>query len=272
MDPIEIEYDSIEDVPEAFRELYTEQDGKAVLTHVRGLKTERDVTNVQEALRKEREAKKEVEGQLKAWKGMDPEETKQKLDRIEELETAAGGKLDDDAINKIVESRLKQHTAPLQRQIEELTEANGALTQERDQATGTIKDMRMTSAIRNAAASAKVINTAIPDVEIIAKSAFEMTEDGELITKENSGATPGIGLEAYFREMQQKRPHWFPQSEGGGAGGGDRRAPGGKNPFSAEHWNMTEQGKLVRENRELAEQLAKSAGTTIGGSKPKAKS
>jgi hypothetical protein len=31
---------------------------------------------------------------------------------------------------------------------------------------------------------------------------------------------------------------------------------------------MTEQGRLVRENRSEAERLAKAAGTTIGGGKP----
>jgi hypothetical protein len=34
----------------------------------------------------------------------------------------------------------------------------------------------------------------------------------------------------------------------------------GKNPFSKEHFNMTEQGKLIKENPELAEQLRAAAG------------
>ncbi len=49
MDPLELTYDSIDAVPEAFRGLYSENDGKAVLTHVNGLKTPQDVQNVQEA-------------------------------------------------------------------------------------------------------------------------------------------------------------------------------------------------------------------------------
>ena len=34
-----------------------------------------------------------------------------------------------------------------------------------------------------------------------------------------------------------------------------------KNPFTREHWNLTEQGRLYRENRELYEALKKQAGT-----------
>lgn len=273
MDPIELEYEKEEDVPEAVRDLYTETDGRFVLTGVRGLKTEKDVNNVQEALRKEREERKKLADQFKPFKDMDPEEVRSKLDRVAELEAAAGGKLDEDAINKIVEGRLASHTAPLQRKIDELTEAATTAVQERDQALGTITDMKMTSAIRAAAAEAKVVSTAIPDIEVIAKSAFEMTDDGKLVTKEGSGVMAGLGLDAYFKEMQKSRPHWWPASEGGGAAGGGSRGPGGgQNPFSAEHWDLTKQGQMVRQNREQAEQLAKLAGTSIGGPKPKAKS
>lgn len=273
MDPLELEYETMDAVPETFRELYTENDGKAVLTGVNGLKTQKDVDNVQEALRKERGDRKALEDKLKPWRDLDHTEVLTKLDRITELEAAAGGKLDEDAIGKIVEGRLAQATSPLQRKIDELSEERQILAQERDQAKNTIVDMNMTSAIRRAATDAKVQASAIPDVEIIAKSAFEYTEDGKLITKDGSGVTPGLGLDAYFREMQKSRPHWWPMSEGGGAGGGNPRMPdGGQNPFTADHWNMTKQGELVRSNPELATQLAKSAGTTVGGPKPIKKS
>lgn len=273
MDPIELEYDDMNSVPEAFRPLYTENGGKAVLTGINGLKTQKDVDNVSEALRKEREDRQKLEKDLKPWKGLDPTEVRTKLDRIGELETAAGGKLDDDAINKIVERRINGHTAPLQRQIEELTETANTLASERDAAVGTIKDMRMTSAIRTAATDAKILATAIPDVEIIAKTAFEFSDDGKLVTKEGFGVAPGLGLEAYFKEMQRTRPHWWPPSAGGGAGGGGAMLPGGEgNPWADGHWNMTRQGQLVRENPEQAAQLAKAAGSYIGATKPTKKS
>jgi hypothetical protein len=57
---------------------------------------------------------------------------------------------------------------------------------------------------------------------------------------------------------------------GGGSGGSQNNfGTGGTNPWSLDGWNMTKQGQYVRENGvEKAEQMAKSAGTTLGGPKP----
>lgn len=53
---------------------------------------------------------------------------------------------------------------------------------------------------------------------------------------------------------QQKKPPYDP------AGGGD---PALKNPWSKEHFNLTEQGKLIRENPAQAKELAAAAGITF---------
>jgi len=275
MDPIELEYENMDTVPEAVRGLYTEQDGKAVLTGVNGMKTSKDIENVQEALRKERDSHKQTQNAFKPFKNLNADEVIAKLDKYPELEALAGDGGDvNEKVNKIVETRLSQATSPLQRQIDTLTEERDSAIQDRDSAKGKITDMTMSSAIRSAASSAKIVSTALSDVEIIAKNAFELTEDGNLITKDGvNGVTPGIGLDAYFREQQKNRPHWWPASEGGGAGGSGSGGRGGeKNPFTNANWNLTQQGQLQRENPELASQLAKSAGTTVGGAKPPAKS
>jgi hypothetical protein len=42
------------------------------------------------------------------------------------------------------------------------------------------------------------------------------------------------------------------------------------NPWSAAHWNMSEQGRILREKgREYADRLASAAGTKVGGVKPR---
>ncbi len=58
---------------------------------------------------------------------------------------------------------------------------------------------------------------------------------------------------AYLFTTQQKPPY-------NPAGGGDQAL---KNPWSKEHFNLTEQGKLIRENPAQAKELAASAGITI---------
>jgi len=76
----------------------------------------------------------------------------------------------------------------------------------------------------------------------------------------------------FLTEMQDKRPHWWPKSVGGGAGGSGNGFGGAANPWTAENWNMTQQGAYVKENgMDKATQMAKAAGTTVGGMKPAAK-
>lgn len=51
--------------------------------------------------------------------------------------------------------------------------------------------------------------------------------------------------------------------EKGGKPGAGKEEPGERNPFSKEHFNLTEQGKLYDKDPEKAKRLAASAGTTI---------
>ena len=270
MDPIELVYDSIDAVPEPVRALYEEKDGKAVLTKVNGLKTQNDINALNEALRKEREDHKLVKNALNPWNalGKKPEEIQAQLDRVAELEAAAGGKLDEAGITKLVESRLGQKTAPLERQLRENTTLLETVTRERDEARQIISRRDMSDAVRSVASEMKVLSTAIPDVELLAQTILERQEDGTYITKAGiPGVTPGVDVRTMLKDLQKSRPHWWPQSEGGGAGGGGGRE--GDNPWSASNWNLTKQGDLIRtKGMAVAQQLAKSAGSTVGATQP----
>lgn len=61
-------------------------------------------------------------------------------------------------------------------------------------------------------------------------------------------------MEHLFKQEPKKPPY----TPGGGDGGG-----GTKNPFAKETFNLTEQGRLLRENPAQARELAASAGITI---------
>jgi len=269
---LELTYDDATKIPAGFEKLYTITDGKATLTGVNGMKTQADIDRIQEGLRKEREDHAKTKADLKPFKGMDAAEIQEKLDRIDELEATNGGKLDEEAINKIVEGRLKQQTAPLQRKIDELTETNTTLAADNDKLTGTISTGSRNEAVRKIAAEMKVHGTAIADVELVAANYLEKDETtGKWIVKADAeGVTPGADVNQFMKEMQKLRPHWWPKSTGGGAGGGLDGVNGGKNPFSGDSWNVTEQGQLIRTDRELATQLATAAGTSIGGERPAA--
>lgn len=271
MDPIELQYDTKEEVPKEVVDLYTEVEGKFNLTGVVGIKTQTDVNNVQEALRKEREDHKAVQDLLKPWKDMKHDEVRVSLDRIPELEAAAKGKLDDDAINKIVEGRLSQKTGPLDRSIASLTENNGKLEIENATLKTSIVRRDMNESVRVVATEMKVVGTAIPDVELIAGQYLERDEaTGNFIVKADAiGVTPGVDVKQFMKEMQKIRPHWWPGSAGGGAGGGGSQFGGQANPWMRDGWNITAQGKVfVEQGRDIADAMSKAAGTTVGGLKP----
>lgn len=278
---IELQYDSVDALPEAFRneavfnELFTKTaDGKIVLSGVNGMKTQKDVDAVKEALRKEREDHGKTKDALKPWGDLNAEEVLAQLDRIKELEAAAGGKLDEAKLNELVEGRLSQKTGPLQRQIDALTKDKEALAQENAALKSQIEARDRNDAVRAIATETKVLATAIPDMEMAASVMLEKDADGNLITKSGiAGLTPGLSIKEWAKEMQKLRPHWWPESEGGGArGGGGGGGFAGNNPFTHEHWSLTEQGKILQsQGREVADRLAKAAGTTVGGPRPQPK-
>lgn len=262
--------DSLEGVPEALHGEYVEKNGKYEL-QVEGMKTEGDVARVQEALRKEKNDFKAYKDRYGVLGDRKPDEILTQLDRIAELEAAAEGKLDDEKINKIVEGRVKQQIAPIVRERDQYKTQLGEKDQLIEGFTTKERTRTIHDAVRKAATGAKVLPEALDDALMLAERTFELTEDGKVVTKDGVGVTPGLGPDVWFTDLQKTRPHWWGQSSGGGAGGNRGGVGGEKNPWSAENWNMTEQGKILVADRSKAEQLAKAAGTSIGGKRPEPK-
>lgn len=275
MDPLELSYDTLSAVPEAFRSLFTEKDGKAVLTGISGLKTDKDVSNVQEALRKERSDHAAAKEALKPWLslGKKHDEIQTQLDRISELEAAAGGKIDETKIQQMVESRLGQKTGPLERQVRDLTTELNTMRTERDGLLQGAQRRDMSDVIRAVANDMKVVPTAIADIELVAQNYLERDDNGQFIVKSGlSGLTAGLDVKGFMKEMQKQRPHWWPASAGGGANGGSGGFGGETNPWSPSTWNLTAQGAIVREKGMVtAEAMAKAAGSKVGATKPPVK-
>jgi hypothetical protein len=263
-------YDTKDQVPEQYLDLFEERGGKWHLQRIEGLVTEADLSRVQRSLTQEKDDHKTTKQTLEGYKALgELEEVQQKLDKMPELEAAAKGKLDDAKIEEIVQGRIRSQLAPVERERDQLktklteTEQQGQTFQEKD------RSRKIQDAIREAAVAAKVRDTAIDDVLTIGERVFEITDDGKVVTRDGVGITPGIAPDVYLQEMQSKRPHWWPESEGSGANGNRGKGGTGNNPFTREHWNMTEQGRILREQgREKADQLAKSAGTVVGGGMP----
>ncbi len=257
--PFETTYQSIDEVPAEVRHLFTQtDDGGASILPAGHIKTVDDVSRLQTALAKERNDHKSAKARYAPLADMDPNEVLAKLDRIDELELAANGKMNEEELNKIVETRLKSKSAPLERQIQ-------ALSSEREELASTLEQMQQKEktrtihdALRSAATTAKVRDTAIDDV-LNYSGQFDLDESGQIVTRDGCGVPPGLNPEVWLADIKSKKIHWWPESVGVGASGGS----GGQyasNPWAKDSFNLTAQMQIIKQDPAKAAQMKKAAG------------
>lgn len=267
--------DTLDDLDASLHEHYKkdEKSGKFVLDMTNADQHPR-VRLLKDEAAQHRIKARDAENQLKPFKELgDITKVREQLDRIPELEQLAEGKVDDKKIDGLVETRLRTKLAPVERERDQwktkATELEGTVQ------GFTAKERQRTihDAMRGAIKKSKGFEAhAEEDALLYADRVFEVDEAGNVVTKDGVGVTPGITPADWLSEMQPKRPHWWGPSGGLGAPGNRGTINSGNNPWSAENWNLSEQGKILRENRQRAEQLATLAGTKVGGGKPPAKS
>ena len=143
----------------------------------------------------------------------------------------------------------KGDTEALKAKIKQLQTEN---SQEKEKFDTQMKDLRLTTAIQLA------IGDSAQDVGIVSG----LFDRKKLILGEDGKVT---GLDEQLKALKESKPFLFkadnnkpPQYKPNGGGGGDI-----KNPFAKETFNMTEQGKLLRDNPEQAKALAAAAGVTL---------
>lgn len=281
MSILNLTYDTKEAIPAGYEALFTESNGKFQLTGIIGMKTGDDVARLQTALTSEREAHKATKDRLRPvhFKGRSVVEMNEAdlkvaveaLDKYDELE-ASVGKIDDEKVNQLVEARLKTKLGPVERERDQWKEKATGYETEIGSYKQRENSRKIQDALLTAKSKSKFRDEAFDDIMLNGERMLQIDESGNVITRDAVGVTPGVAVDVWLTEMQPKRPHWWPESKGGGATGGGAGNGFGSNPFSADNWNLSEQGKVVREQGiEKATALAQSAGTTVGGPRPTAK-
>ena len=272
---LKLSYNSQEDIPNGYEALYTEKDGKWVLTGIEGMKTQEDITRLSESLRKEREDHKKVKDILAKLGGpeLDADALVEKLDEYEELklrvESGEGGKIDDKKVEELVEQRVQRRLAPVERERDRLKTRNTELENENSTLKGTITRGIVESELRRHATEGKVVTSALDDILDIGANIFEVAEDGAVVTKQGLRNVPaGVTPDVWLSDMKEKRPHWWPASQGGGAGGSGGGNGTGVNPWTKDNWSIEAQAQLVRTDPGKADRLAKAAGVHVGAMSP----
>lgn len=276
MATIKAKYASEDEVPEQHKELYEERQGEWILVNIEGIDTEGNVHRLTTANTKLRTENNTLKNQLEAFNGKKPEEVLTMTERIAELEAQveAGGKPDEDKVNSLVEARIKTRIGPLERDLKKAQEEAAASSKLVGELQGTITKSKITDAVSRAGTKAKVVPSAMEDVLALSGGIFEVVDvEGKekVVTRDGVGVTPGLEPDAYFVEVAPVKTHWFPGSQGAGANGGKGSVPGinGNNPWSRENWNLTEQGRIMRDQgADKAQQYAKAAGSALHATRP----
>lgn len=246
---IKTSYAAESEIPEGFAELYTETDGKWMLTGVDGMKSQADIDAIREGLTKERMEHKETKAILKKFGDHKPDEVDAIVQEVEELriKVEAGGKLNDEQVAQLVDAKVR----PVQK---DLDKAIG----ERDEAISraTASDTRLVQSSRR-----DVVFAAIGAKEGIRKDTngpiLKFAED-ELVfdSDTNEFATEaGLSVGEWLDGFCDKNTYVMEPSQGGGTGGGSDRDKAGDNCFTKK--NVTEQMRLKRSDPVRYERLKK---------------
>jgi len=209
-------YENKADIPAEYVGLYTEKDGKFVLTGIEGMKTQDDVDSVQGALRRERELKRELQAKIDAYDGIDSAGLRESLDELARLRTT-GGKIDDSKIEDIVAERLKLDKSKHERDLEALQTKNTELLSVNTNLVNEKNKTLIEKSLRDAA-KGKVSESAMNDV-LFRASMFEVSEDGNVLTRDGMGVTPGQDPVKWIDETLTNNTHWQKTSSGAGARG-----------------------------------------------------
>ncbi|GIQ63625.1 scaffold protein [Paenibacillus cisolokensis] len=141
----------------------------------------------------------------------------------------------------------------LRKQIEELQQQNKTAA---EQYEAKLRDMTVTTAIKLALSGE--VHDADLVLGLIDKSKIVLDDTGNVKS----------GLDDQVKALRESKAFLFVQKDDNGTKfkgakppeGSDKSGGGGqKNPWSREHFNLTEQGRILRENPELAKQLMAAA-------------
>lgn len=287
MATLRAQYDSQDDIPEAYRPLYTERDGKFELTEVEGVKTQGDFDRFESALRKRlTDATTKLESQG-GNAGLSKDELREVFsdvvktfigDKGGQGNRGRGGQGDGSGGGSGGDGNGSSDPImhDLERRLSAVEAENKSLKAERDQFKNEATTTKLDTQLQRAALAAGVDPKTLDMVVRLTKDDFELDNEGKAVVKLDpsiKGVTPNAAPAEYYKTISQDEifTRFWPDSQGSGAGGstsGSGGALGADNPFSKAGWNKTKQAQLVRNNPSEAERLAKAAGVGYGATRP----
>lgn len=271
---LDAELTALDGVDKAYHPLYTQRDGKWLLTGVKGY-TPEDRTTITKTLKTERDNASAAANALKPWKTLfgdkKAEDIQADLDKIEEYKLAAKGKLDEKDLEERVNARLASAKAPLERKVNEATE--GLLKAQARVLAYEKAEER--AAIRAEIQKHALASSALPEsyadgggllavlegqltIEVEVDKETGARKLGKVVTKD------GADVPALLKTIQTTQGYFWAPSRGTGTRSPLGNGTGGGNPWKKDSFNRTEQMRLLKENPALAQQYQAAASNGAG--------
>ena len=242
----DIFFETLDSVPEAFRDIAEEKDGKVAINVVANskLKEFRD-NNIKVSTERDELAKKVAALTSILGEDVDADEFASELAELRDTaQKVKDGKLKADGdIAKEVEARVAAMRSDYEKRLQEAGKEASAWKDKAGVSESKYKRSLVDRAVTDAAVAegSGVETKALPDILERARKVFQVDEEGKLIAKDGEatiyggdGSTPMTPKE-WLEKLKGDAPYFFKQSNGGGAGGNtDGKLPGG---MSQEEWD-----------------------------------
>lgn len=215
---------------------------------------------------KYRNRAKEVEERLAKLDGIDPEEYAALKKAKEDAEKAALEKKGD--FDKLREQMVEQH----KKDLAKLDQDKAALAAEKEALEAELKRTLVGHEVAVAAAAAQAINPRLVEMVAMGQLQVDVQENGKrVVSVVDADGQPRMDLKtgkpltvAQLLEEMRLSPDYAHLFAGGkaGSGSGTTLFNGERvdNPWKKESFNLTLQGKILRENPTLANRLKQEAG------------
>lgn len=227
---------------------------------------EKNKSQVLDELKAERDSRKKLEetvtGLQSAFGDRTPDDVKAMMERLENDEMtrlAAEGKTDE-----IIKKHREKWDAERKSEVGTLQEQIEALSKERDELNQQLTSELIDNRALAAASKAGVIPESMEVVKMLAQREWKL-EDGEPVLRNKdgeivTGKKGALTFEEWATEqLHESHPYLFPQPKGGGAQGNKGAQGGVTNPWKKDSFNLTEQGRIFREDPAKAERLKQEA-------------
>lgn len=266
--------DEIDDIVEPLRPFYAEgEDGRWRL-QTEGLVEKARLDEFRQTNIEVSKVKTQLEEQMAAWRALGDEPAKI-AEELTELRKIRQKVTDQELVDKKgFEGALEKRTAEMKSTFDGQIRALSARAEEAERGfeewRAKYRKTVVDRAIQDAALTNGVIPSAIADVlERARRDGWTLNEkdkvvriqDGEIMFG-GDGASPLTAKEWVLGALKDQAPYFFERAGGTGAvslGGGNVM----NNPWHKDSWNLTNQGRLVKEKPALAKALAAQAGVTL---------